>query len=284
MHLLVAEGDTTEAQTRLKGECGLTPGERYAHVLKSLAPQSRITLCSPAETGAALPDGVSLTDFDGIAITGSALHVYDMTEPVTRQIAFARAALSSGTPVFGSCWGLQVLACAAGGVVRRNPKGREIGIGRAITQRGAPGVHPLLKGRSGCYEALSVHMDEVETLPPRSHVLCSNAMSEVQALAFEDAPVWGVQYHPEFSFGEMAQIGRRIAETLVEDGHFADLAACQLWCDDLDCIERKADDSAALARLAIGPDVLELSQRRLELQNWITGLVQPVIAQRLRAA
>ena len=51
---------------------------------------------------------------------------------VTRQIDLVRAALATGTPMFGSCWGLQVITAAAGGSVRKNPKGREIGFGRGI--------------------------------------------------------------------------------------------------------------------------------------------------------
>ena len=39
----------------------------------------------------------------------------------------AREIFASRVPFFGSCWGLQVAAVAAGGTVRLNPKGREMG-------------------------------------------------------------------------------------------------------------------------------------------------------------
>ena len=52
---------------------------------------------------------------------------------VTRQIDFARAAFAAGVPVRGSCWGLQLAVAALGGSVRRNPRGRELPIARAIT-------------------------------------------------------------------------------------------------------------------------------------------------------
>ena len=39
------------------------------------------------------------------------------------QIELARAVLKSKTPLFGSCWGLQVVTVAAGGTVRRQPEG-----------------------------------------------------------------------------------------------------------------------------------------------------------------
>ena len=39
------------------------------------------------------------------------------------QIELAKAVLAAKTPLFGSCWGLQVITVAAGGSVRKNPKG-----------------------------------------------------------------------------------------------------------------------------------------------------------------
>ena len=63
--------------------------------------------------------------YDGITITGSSLHVYNAGPEVMRQIDLARAALKTDTPLFGSCWGLQVLTAAAGGSVRKNSKGRD---------------------------------------------------------------------------------------------------------------------------------------------------------------
>ena len=44
--------------------------------------------------------------------------------------------------MFGSCWGLQVITAAAGGSVRKNPKGREIGFGRGIRLTEAGRKHP----------------------------------------------------------------------------------------------------------------------------------------------
>ena len=58
-----------------------------------------------------------------------------------RQVELARAVYKSGTPFFGSCWGLQVATVAAGGSVRQNPRGREVGIARDLTLTSA-GTRP----------------------------------------------------------------------------------------------------------------------------------------------
>src|SRR5262249_58046625 len=95
---------------------------------------------------------------------------------IQRQIDLVRTVLAAGTPVFGSCWGLQLLMVAAGGSVRRNPKGREVGFGRAIRLTTAGREHPMFAGKGDSFEAVTVHLDEVETLAPGTSALPLNAM------------------------------------------------------------------------------------------------------------
>ena len=87
---------------------GKTPARSYADVLEGLAPDAVCDICQPADAGANLPDGAGLEGYDGIALTGSSLHIYRGGQEVERQITLARAAFASRTPMFGSCWGLQV--------------------------------------------------------------------------------------------------------------------------------------------------------------------------------
>src|SRR5439155_3824199 len=126
--------------------------------------------CTPVNIadGEALPFGTTVSDFDGVMFPGSPLHIYDPMPCVTRQIDFARAAFAAGVPVWGSCWGLQLATVALGGAVRRNPRGRELPIARAITLTEAGRVHPLLASRPPIFDALCSHIDEIETLPPNS--------------------------------------------------------------------------------------------------------------------
>ena len=158
------------------------------------------------------PTAQALEGYDGVAITGSGLHVYDGGPAVTRQIELARAVLDAGTPVFGSCWGLQVLTVAAGGSVRKNPKGREIGFGRGIRLTDAGRKHPMYVGKHEVFNAPTVHLDEVETLAPGTTVLATNQVSDVQSaeIRCNGAVAWGVQYHPEYPLREIATIVRRI--------------------------------------------------------------------------
>ena len=122
--LLVVEGNTAELRAKQVATGGTIMSDGYADLLRHLLPEAVVDICYPADEGANLPIG-GLEGYDGVAITGSALNVYDGGPAIERQVELARAALAAKTPLFGSCWGLQVITVAAGGTVRANPKGRD---------------------------------------------------------------------------------------------------------------------------------------------------------------
>src|SRR6476661_4641173 len=195
--LLVIEGNTPENRANHVAAGGTVASAGYAALLQELLPSAVVDICFPGDPGANLPNGQALEGYDGVAITGSGLHVYDGGPAVTRQIDLVRGALDAGTPVFGSCWGLQVLTVAAGGSVRKNPRGREIGFGRRMTLTDEGRKHPMYIGKPQVFNAPTVHLDEVETVAPGTTVLATNEVSNVQSaeIKMNGAMAWGVQYH-----------------------------------------------------------------------------------------
>ncbi|MGA8954505.1 MAG: gamma-glutamyl-gamma-aminobutyrate hydrolase family protein, partial [Pseudolabrys sp.] len=145
--LLVIEGNSPQTMADHVAVGGTAASKGYSDLLRELLPGAVVDICYPGDPVALLPDGSSLEGYDGIAITGSSLHVYNGGPEVTRQIELVRAALNTGTPIFGSCWGLQLITTAAGGSVRKNPKGRELGFGRGIRLTEAGRKHPMYAGK-----------------------------------------------------------------------------------------------------------------------------------------
>jgi GMP synthase (glutamine-hydrolysing) len=235
--LLVMEGNTADARAKQVAAGGTALSEGYAQVLQRILPDGIVDICYPADAGANLPLG-GLDGYDGVAITGSALNVYDGGPEIERQIELTRATFRAKTPLFGSCWGLQLITVAAGGAVRPNPKGREIGIGRRIALTSAGRAHAMYAGKGSTFDAITVHLDEVETLAPGTTVLASNAVSGVQAaeLKCDGAVAWGVQYHPEFSFNDIAVVIRRYGSRLIREGFFTDTAARDAYAADLEAL------------------------------------------------
>jgi GMP synthase (glutamine-hydrolysing) len=184
--LLVIEGNSPQTMAEHVAAGGVPASQGYSGLLTNLLPATTVDVCFPGDPAASLPSGRALEGYDGIVITGSALHVYTGTPEVMRQVELVRAALASGTPLFGSCWGLQVITAAAGGSVRKNPRGREIGFGRGIRLTEAGRKHPMYVGKVEVFNAPTVHLDEVETVAPAPP--CSPPMRCRRCRARKSAP------------------------------------------------------------------------------------------------
>ncbi len=283
-HLLVIEGNTPETVAEHVAVGGVPASQGYANLLRELLPGAEVDICYPATPGSALPAGAALEGYDGIAITGSSLHIYSGDDAVLRQVDLVRTALTTGTPLFGSCWGLQVITVAAGGQVRRNPQGREIGFGRGIRLTDAGRRHPMYAGKVDVFNAPTVHLDEVETLPPDTTLLATNAMSAVQSVEIHTngSVAWAVQYHPEYPLRELAAIVRRIGVHLVDEGFFDGAADVQGFADDLDLLDRDPGCKRLSWRYGISNNVLDKKRRVSEVANWVEFQVLPQRAKRGR--
>src|SRR5664279_37164 len=282
--LLVIEGNSPQTLAEHIAVGGTAAHQGYSNLLRELIPGAIVDTCHPGDPGATLPEGESLAGYDGIVITGSSLHVYDGGPSVTRQIDLVRAALSTGTPLFGSCWGLQVIVAATGGSVRKNPKGREIGFGRGIRLTEAGRKHPMYVGKLDVFNAPTVHLDEVEALPEGATVLATNAMSSVQSVEIRTAGsvAWGVQYHPEYPLREIAAIVRRIGTRLIEEGFFLDTAEIATFAGDLMTLDRDPADKRLAWRYGISRNVLDKTLRTGEVANWLQYQVLPTRVKRGR--
>ena len=282
--LLVIEGNSPDIMAEHVAAGGVRASDGYAALLRELLPQAEVDICYPANPAAALPAGGALEGYDGITITGSGLHIYSGAPEVVRQVALVRAALESGTPIFGSCWGLQVLTVAAGGSVRRNPKGREIGFGRRIRLSDAGRKHPMYAGKADVFNAPTVHIDEVETLAPGTTLLASNDVSNVQSAEIRGARsvAWAVQYHPEYPLRELAVIVRRIGTQLIEEGFFADEHEMHGFSRELDALDSDPGNKRLAWRHGVSGNVLDKKLRTGEIANWIEFQVLPTRAKRAR--
>jgi GMP synthase (glutamine-hydrolysing) len=106
---------------------------------------------------------------------------------------FVGELLERGTPLLGVCFGSQILAEVAGGVVRRAAR-PEIGWHEIeLTPEGA--ADPLLGALPRRFESFQYHHYEW-LLPPGAVALARSALA-LQAFRLGDSPVWGLQFHPE---------------------------------------------------------------------------------------
>ena len=142
----------------------------------------------------------------------------------------------------------------------------------------------MFVGKFDVFNAPTVHLDEVEALPPGATVLATNVVSSVQAaeIRLNGAVAWAVQYHPEYPLRELAAIVRRIGTRLVGEGFFADESDMAGFAGDLDELDRDPACKRLSWRHGIGENVLNKKLRVSEIANWVEFQVLPTRVKRGR--
>jgi GMP synthase (glutamine-hydrolysing) len=277
LRFLIVDGYTPEARESLRA-AGMSLGfTLYARMLGRWLPDAEYTCWCPSES-ATPPYGRGPEHYSAVLWTGSNLNIYEREKPlVTLQLDFAARTFEAGTPAFGSCWGLQVAAAAAGGEVSRNPRGREIGIARKIQLTAEGREHPMLQGRADVFDNFGSHLDEVSRLPAGAVVLAGNESTRVQAIEINHAKgsFWGVQYHPEYDLHEMARLITARSGRLREEGFFRDPDDLGQYVGRLEALHEEPDRKDLRWQLDIGEDLVSPDIRQLEFRNWLTHVVQP---------
>ncbi len=254
------------------------PHDLFRDFLGRYLPGVAVEIFFVADRDRPLPAGTALRSYEGFIWTGSDLTLYDQSDRrVTRQIELARAIFASGVPMFGSCWGVQMAAVAAGGEVAKNPRGREWGFARDITLTPEGCQSPLMKGKPERFDGFIMHLDEVTRLPAGARLLAVNDHTRVQALEVRmDAGVfWATQYHPEYNLQEMGRLIAARAKPLVAEGFFEAEADVQNYADQMMALHRNPQAADLRAALAVDETILDPSLREQELRNWIDHLVLP---------
>ncbi len=144
-------------------------------------------------------EGEQLSDpaaYSAVIITGSHAMVTDNLPWSVATEQWLRQAFSQKTPLFGVCYGHQLLARALGGTVEYHPKGMETGT-LTIRHTGDWQNDALCVGLPAAYTANLSHSQTVVTLPDGASVLAVSDHDAHQMIRYGDS-AWSVQFHPEF--------------------------------------------------------------------------------------
>ncbi len=162
----------------------LDAGGQYCHLIaRKVRDLGVYAEVRPSDTPAA-----ELRGRRGIIISGGPASVYEAGSPTIDPDI-----LTAGPAVLGICYGLQLIAHALGGAVRKGDKG-EYGLARLKPLR----AHRLLEGVNGGESQVWMsHRDRVESAPAGFDVLASTETCAIAAMAHRERPVSAVQFHPE---------------------------------------------------------------------------------------
>lgn len=164
-------------------------GEKFRSLLSLTAPDWDYPVF-------AVKDGVfpDALDCDGVLITGSPASVHDGAAWMARLEALVRHIVAQGIPLYGVCFGHQIIAKALGGVVGPNPDGWGLGPVRAHLMEEARAVL--------CYAA---HIEQVTQLPPEARITARGPGCPIAGFGLAER-VQTTQYHPEMTPDFMADL------------------------------------------------------------------------------
>ena len=123
----------------------------------------------------------------GLILSGGPKSVLDEGAP-----SCDRRLFSLGIPVLGICYGAQLITKEFGGAVERAKK-REYGRASLYVRK----ADPLLQGLQDGEVVWMSHEDRVVEPPPEFEVLGSSEHSPYAVIKKKDAPIYGIQFHPE---------------------------------------------------------------------------------------
>lgn len=204
-------------------ECGPVPAAlqaqyisypaMFAAQLRPLLPGATFTTISVVN-GEPLPAPDAL---DAWLIPGSRHGVYDdlpWIEPLKR---FIREAARLKRPMAGVCFGHQIIAEALGGKVEKAAIGFRIGLERYETSLGdAAGSVVMMP---------AFHQDQIVVQPPDSEIVARTDACAFAALRYTEAPIFSVQFHPEFSRAYLSDLIDCMSQQSAQPGLPADSGA-----------------------------------------------------------
>ena len=134
----------------------------------------------------------------------------------------------------------------------------------------------LFTGKPAVFEAPAIHGDEIAALPAGASALAGNDMGlQAATFSFRRATFWGVQYHPEYDYLDLAAAAERYGATLVAEGLFHDRTALDQFALELRQLHSQPGDAALLWKHGLGPAMANEALRRLEIRNWLEQQVLP---------
>lgn len=165
------------------------------------------------EAGEALPRPAEAA---GALITGSAAMVTERAAWSERTAGWIRDAMDHDLPMFGVCYGHQLMAHALGGRVDYLPGGREIGT-LPIECLAGSSDDPLLAKLPRSFRAHTTHEQSVLEPPAGAQVLARSARDPHHLLRYGPQAV-SVQFHPEFNAEVMRAYIQRKRHDLHREG------------------------------------------------------------------
>ena len=222
LNILIVEGNIEQDSKMFIEAAGAKVSENLKNLFLKFEPKANIEIIHPGndkESSAALD---KINSYDGIAFTGGAMRLNDMSEEIKKHIKFAKECLESEKKILAICWGLQVCSVAAGGKVNKGKNGAHMGIAKSVKINEEGLRHPLYESKKNEFNTPAFNFDEVCEIPENSIILAGNSVNDVMGLNinYKNSVVWGMQYHSDYEYKQTINLTNLRKEKLLNNNYF----------------------------------------------------------------
>ena len=188
-------------------------------------------------------DQIISEGYRGVIFTGGPNSVFDPLSP-----HYDPAILDAGVPLLGICYGCQLIAHMAGGVVSSADNSSEYGKIELDIRDHA--LFESIPGRSVCWMS---HHDYISEAPDGFSVIASTDKCPVAAMCDDSRRIYGVQFHPEVTHTEY---GRQILHNFLYNvcGCSGDWRMDSFIDDTVAAIRAQVGDKGVVLGLSGGVD------------------------------
>lgn len=136
----------------------------------------------------------SIHECDGWVIGGSPASVYEDLDWIRTGEEIVRSLIAAERPLFGICFGHQLMAQALGGTVER----ASVGWGAGAHHYEVAEAPPMWSDAPATIALLAMHQDQVTDVPVDATVWATSPFCPNAGIAYGDR-AWSMQPHPEFT-------------------------------------------------------------------------------------
>ena len=207
---------------------------REHNVYAEIKPYSRITV-----------DEIKAADYVGIIFTGGPNSVYDESSP-----HYSPEILDAGIPVLGICYGAQLIAYMAGGVVKTSGSKSEYGKIDMTRSKDSRLLKNIPEDTSVCWMS---HTDYISNTPEGYKVTAVTRDCPCAAMENDEKRIYAVQFHPEVMH---TQYGEEIFKTFLFDicGCKGDWVMSSFVEEQVKHLREKIGDKTVLCAMSGGVD------------------------------
>ena len=207
---------------------------REHNVYAEIKPYSRITV-----------DEIRAAGYVGIIFTGGPNSVYDESSP-----HYSPEILDAGIPVLGICYGAQLIAYMAGGVVKTSGSKSEYGKIDMTRSKDSRLLKNIPEDTSVCWMS---HTDYISNTPEGYKVTAVTRDCPCAAMENDEKKIYAVQFHPEVMH---TQYGEEIFKTFLFNicGCKGDWVMSSFVEEQVKHLREKIGDKTVLCAMSGGVD------------------------------